>query len=131
MKHNANFKYDLEWGKQGETVVGEIQQGEKTEVKSERDKWIKTGNHYCEYQSRGKESGIKKTQAEWWTINFYSGDRFCYATVTSAPTILASPFTQNANPATDTASSHHLLYCKRPRIKAPTLCAHGNARGRG
>ena len=67
MKHNANFKYDLEWGKQGETVVGEIQQGEKTEVKSERDKWIKTGNHYCEYQSRGKESGIKKTQAEWWT----------------------------------------------------------------
>ena len=78
MKHNANFKYDLEWGKQGETVVGEIQQGEKTEVKSERDKWIKTGNHYCEYQSRGKESGIKKTQAEWWTINFYSGDRFCF-----------------------------------------------------
>jgi hypothetical protein len=72
MKHNANFKYDLEWGKQGETVVGEIQQGEKTEVKSERDKWIKTGNHYCEYQSRGKESGIKKTQAEWWTINFYN-----------------------------------------------------------
>ena len=46
MKHNANFKYDLEWGKQGETVVAEIQQGEKTEVKSERDKWIKTGNHY-------------------------------------------------------------------------------------
>ena len=64
MKHNANFKYDLQWGKQGETVVAEIQQGEKTEVKSERDKWIKTGNHYCEYQSRGKESGIKKTQAE-------------------------------------------------------------------
>ena len=78
MKHNANFKYDLEWGKQGETVVAEIQQGEKTEVKSERDKWIKTGNHYCEYQSRGKESGIAKTQAEWWTINFYSKDKFCF-----------------------------------------------------
>lgn len=78
MKHNANFKYDLEWGKQGETVVAEIQQGEKTEVKSERDKWIKTGNHYCEYQSRGKESGIMKTQAEWWTINFYSGNKFCF-----------------------------------------------------
>ena len=29
MKHNANFKYDLQWGKQGETVVAEIQQGEK------------------------------------------------------------------------------------------------------
>ena len=78
MKHNSNFKHDLEWGKQGEVVVGEIQEGEKTEVKSERDKWIKTGNHYCEYQSRGKESGIRKTQAEWWTINFYSGDRFCF-----------------------------------------------------
>ena len=78
MKHNSNFKYDLEWGKQGETVVAEIQQGEKTEVKSEKDKWIKTGNHYCEYQSRGKESGIAKTQAEWWTINFYSKDKFCF-----------------------------------------------------
>ena len=21
---------------------------------------------------------VKKTQAEWWTINFYSGDRFCF-----------------------------------------------------
>ena len=60
MKHNANFKYDLEWGKQGETVVAEIQQGEKTEVKSERDKWIKTGNHYCEYQSREKKVGLPR-----------------------------------------------------------------------
>lgn len=22
MKHNSNFKHDLEWGKQGEVVVG-------------------------------------------------------------------------------------------------------------
>ena len=36
MKHNSNFKHDLEWGKQGEIVVGEIQEGEKTEVKSEK-----------------------------------------------------------------------------------------------
>ena len=78
MKHNSNFKHDLEWGKQGEFVVGEIQEGDKTEVKSERDKWITTGNHYCEYQSRGKDSGIRKTEAEWWTINFYSGDRFVF-----------------------------------------------------
>ena len=37
MKHNSNFKHDLEWGKQGEVVLGEIQEGQKTEVKSERD----------------------------------------------------------------------------------------------
>ncbi len=28
------------------------------EVKSEIDKWIKSGNHFCEYKSRGKDSGL-------------------------------------------------------------------------
>lgn len=79
MKHNSDFKYDLTVGKQGEKIIGEILEGDNVEVKSEIDKWIKSGNHYCEYRSRGKDSGILKTHAEYWTINFYKGKQFCFA----------------------------------------------------
>lgn len=79
MKHNSDFKYDLSVGKQGEKIIGEILEGDNVEVKSEIDKWIKSGNHYCEYRSRGKDSGIYKTQAKYWTINLYKGKKFCFA----------------------------------------------------
>ena len=46
MKHNADFRYDLKWGQIGENTVAEIVSGDKTEVKSERDIWTKTGNHF-------------------------------------------------------------------------------------
>lgn len=78
MKYNGDFKHDLEWGQQGEQVVAEIQMGDKTEVKSERDLWDKSGNHFCEFSSRGKDSGILKTEAKWWTINFYKDDEFIF-----------------------------------------------------
>ena len=58
MKHNADFRYDLEWGQIGENTVADIVAGDKTEVKSERDIWLKTGNHFVETESRGKPSGI-------------------------------------------------------------------------
>ena len=51
MKHNSDFKYDLVTGKKGEGIIGTILEGDKVEVKSEIDKWIKSGNHYCEYRS--------------------------------------------------------------------------------
>jgi len=79
MKHNSDFKYDLSVGKQGEKIIGEILEGDNVEVKSEIDKWIKSGNHYCEYRSRGKDSGIYKTQAKYWTINLYKENKFCFA----------------------------------------------------
>ena len=66
MKHNADFRYDLKWGQIGENTVAEIVAGDKTEVKSERDIWANTGNHYVEISSRGKPSGIDKTEAKWW-----------------------------------------------------------------
>ena len=79
LKHNSDFKYDLVTGKKGEGIIGAILEGDKVEVKSEIDKWIKSGNHYCEYRSRGKDSGILTTHAKYWTINFYKGKQFCFA----------------------------------------------------
>ena len=79
LKHNSDFKYDLVTGKKGEGIIGTILEGDKVEVKSEIDKWIKSGNHYCEYRSRGKDSGILTTHAKYWTLNFYKGKQFCFA----------------------------------------------------
>ena len=78
MKHNADFRYDLKWGQIGENTVAEIVSGDKTEVKSERDIWTKTGNHFVETESRGKPSGICTTQAKYWSVNFFHKDKFCY-----------------------------------------------------
>ena len=78
MKHNADFRYDLKWGQIGENTVAEIVSGDKTEVKSERDIWTKTGNHFVETESRGKPSGICTTQAKYWSVNFFHKDNVCY-----------------------------------------------------
>ena len=59
--------------------IGSSDLSTKSVVKSEIDKWIKSGNHYCEYRSRGKDSGILTTHAKYWTINFYKGKQFCFA----------------------------------------------------
>ena len=78
MKHNSDFRHDLEWGQMGENVVADIVAGDKTEVKSERDIWSRTGNHYVEFKSRGKPSGIVTTEAKYWSVNFFLNDNFCF-----------------------------------------------------
>lgn len=78
MEYNSDFKHDLEWGILGEKTVADIVAGDKTEVKSERDIWVKTGNHFVEIESRNKPSGICTTQAKYWSINFYKDDKFCF-----------------------------------------------------
>jgi hypothetical protein len=66
MKYNNDFKFDLEFGVQeGETWFDEIVSNQKFEVKTDRLS-AKTGNIYIEYESRGKPSGIKTTQADYW-----------------------------------------------------------------
>ena len=66
MKYNSDFKYDLEFGVlEGETWFDEIVSNRKFEVKTDRLS-AKTGNIYIEYESRGKPSGIKTTQADYW-----------------------------------------------------------------
>jgi len=78
MKYNSDFKYDLKFGQMGEQTVAEIVTGDTSEVKSERDLWVSTGNHFVETQSRGKPSGICTTQAKYWTVNFYKSGKFCF-----------------------------------------------------
>ncbi len=78
MKYNNDFRHDLEFGQMGEQTVAEIVAGDTTEVKSERDIWANTGNHFVETESRGKPSGICTTQAKYWTVNFYRNGVFCF-----------------------------------------------------
>jgi hypothetical protein len=79
MEYKSDFTCDLIQGKIGEKLIGGILEGDKVEVKSEMDKWIKSGNHYCEYKSRGKDSGINTTQSKYWAVNFYKGKKFMFA----------------------------------------------------
>lgn len=64
MKHNSDFKYDLQLGLKGENLVAEILSNKKIEVKTDF-KAKDTGNVFIEYESRGSLSGISKTHAEW------------------------------------------------------------------
>jgi len=79
MEYKSDFTCDLIQGKVGEKLIGDILEGDKVEVKSEIDKWIKSGNHFCEYQSRGKDSGISITESKYWAVNFYKKTNFCFA----------------------------------------------------
>lgn len=64
MKHNSDFKYDLEIGLIFETKLYELL-GKKIEVK--RDfKCLETGNIFVEYGSRGKPSGILTSEADYY-----------------------------------------------------------------
>ncbi len=67
MKYNSDFRYDLEVGQAGETLLGEILSGKKVEVKSDLQAQ-ETGNVFVEYESRGNRSGIATTQAEWYAF---------------------------------------------------------------
>lgn len=72
MKHNSDFQYDWEFGKEGEDEIAKLLNDYKVEVK--RDRLTKqTGNVYIEYQSRGKPSGIKTTKADKWAYILQDG----------------------------------------------------------
>ena len=64
MKHNSDFKYDLEIGLSYETALYELL-GKKIEVK--RDfQCFETGNIFVEYESRNKPSGIATSEADYY-----------------------------------------------------------------
>jgi hypothetical protein len=67
MKYNSDFKYDLKIGQIGEKHLGKILNDSKIEVKTD---YIAghTGNIFIEYASRGKDSGISITQANWYAF---------------------------------------------------------------
>jgi hypothetical protein len=64
MKHNNDFRFDLQVGQTYENQLAELLQ-KKIEVK--RDfKAIETGNIFVEYQSRNKPSGLATSEAHYW-----------------------------------------------------------------
>ena len=72
------FDLDLEYGQVREELVANMLQNKKIEVKSERDKWQKTGNIAIEYESYGTPSAINATEADYWFHNLCIGDDvFC------------------------------------------------------
>lgn len=65
MEYNNDFRYDLKVGQISERMVGDLLCNKTIEVKA--DKIAKrTGNVFIEYESRGKPSGIAKTEAEFY-----------------------------------------------------------------
>ena len=76
MEYNSDFRYDLKEGKlKGETKFHEMLSDSTIEVKFDR-KTRETGNVYIEYESRGKPSGIRTTEAKYWT--YFIQDEECF-----------------------------------------------------
>ena len=72
------FDIDLAYGTIREDKIADMMTNKKIEVKSEKDMWQKTGNICIEYESWGKPSGIKATEADYWFHNLCVGDNeFC------------------------------------------------------
>ena len=73
---------DMSFGHKGEeTVRLMLQEGQKIEVKTERDVWKKTGNMAIEYKFKGEPSGIAHTKADWWFHNFVYQDKLVFTLV--------------------------------------------------
>lgn len=64
--YTSKFDIDLKFGEEFEYSLAKILSVGKVEVKTERNKWKKTGNIAIELMSRGKLSGLTVTEAEWW-----------------------------------------------------------------
>ena len=60
------FDIDLDFGVHYENSLAKALSIGKVEVKTERDKWKKTGNIAIELACRGKLSGLNVTESEWW-----------------------------------------------------------------
>lgn len=65
--YSSKFDLDLEYGQIYEKGLQELfgQKG-KIEVKTERGKWLETGNIAIEIRCRGKKSGLSITESDWW-----------------------------------------------------------------
>lgn len=65
MEYCSNFRFDLKVGQVAEEALAEIFENAKVEVKRDL-KASTTGNLFIEYKSRGKDSGITTSEAEYW-----------------------------------------------------------------
>ena len=62
---NPNFDICLEFGEKYENEFQKIIEGKKIEVKTDRIAQ-RSPNVFVEYESRGKESGLSTTTADYW-----------------------------------------------------------------
>jgi hypothetical protein len=69
MEYCSDFRYDLKLGNIKEEELAEIFANKKIEVKYDQLS-LKTGNIFVEYESRGKKSGISKSEAEYYCYAF-------------------------------------------------------------
>jgi len=69
MIYNNDFKYDLEVGQVKEKELADIFSKCKVEVKYDL-KALSTNNVYVEYFSRGKPSGISKSESDYYCFAF-------------------------------------------------------------
>lgn len=80
LNRNNKFDVDLQYGQDGERWLIWLGTDQaKVEVKTERDKWLETGNAVFEYSSRGKPSGFSVTEADYWLHIFKEKDRTAMA----------------------------------------------------
>ena len=76
--YNKKFDIQLRQGQMLEEQLKQFFTGQSIEVKSERGRWMETGNICIEYESWGKPSGIKATESDYWFHNLCVGDKeFC------------------------------------------------------
>ena len=75
MNFNNDFKYDLKVGQIKEKEVHEMLSNKTIEVKHDLQA-IRTQNVYIEYESRGKNSGLSNTQAQYYCLAFGNGLHF-------------------------------------------------------
>jgi hypothetical protein len=69
------FDIDLTWGQQWEKYIDNIFSGAtKSEVKSERDQWHRTGNIAIELACYGRPSGLATTKSDIWVHNLIKND---------------------------------------------------------
>ena len=73
----TKFSKDLSYGKRHEKLV--MKSMENFELKTDRMAH-KTGNVYVEFQSRGKDSGIRTSKSDTWIFKIVSkGDRHLFS----------------------------------------------------
>ena len=77
-ENRKKYDLDLEYVEIREDKIRDMLENKKIEVKSERGRWMETGNICIEYECWGKPSGIRATESDYWFHNLCVGDKeFC------------------------------------------------------
>ena len=116
-KNRKKFDIDLQYGKVREKLVADMLQDKKSEVKSERDVWQRTGNIAIEYECYGKPSGINATESDFWFHNLcINGDIYAtlvFKTETLRKIVDSLDFVKTVSGGDHNASKMYLVNIKK------------------